>query len=419
MKLTVLLPLAVAASAAPSRRGSHHGSGSGSQQSINVQLGPRPYFLVDDMDDGPLKDTLSSCKENTPHTSHWSIGHRGGGTLMIPEESLESIKAGIRMGAGIQECDVTFTSDMQLVCRHSQCDLHTTTNIVATELGAKCTEPFTPADPESGTEASATCCTSDITLAEFKTLCAKMDGSNSSAVTAEDYLDGTPSWRTDLYAQCATVMTHAEFIKHVDGTGLGLHFTPELKTPEVDMPFNGGNYTQQVFARQMLDEYRAAGIAASRVWPQSFLYDDILFWMQQEPEFGAQAVFLDETGDTDETFPYAVGNLSTYAQDGVRIVAPPLYYLVALDDEGNLVPSEYAAAAKELGLDILTWSLERSGRLGDEDRGGYYYTSIANATDNDGDVFGYLDVLARDVGVKGVFSDWSATVTYYANCFGL
>jgi glycerophosphoryl diester phosphodiesterase len=28
-------------------------------------------------------------------------------------------------------------------------------------------------------------------------------------------------------------------------------------------------------------------------------------------------------------------------------------------------------------------------------------------------------VLARDVGIKGIFSDWPATVTYYANCMGL
>ena len=30
-----------------------------------------------------------------------------------------------------------------------------------------------------------------------------------------------------------------------------------------------------------------------------------------------------------------------------------------------------------------------------------------------------LDVLAQDVGVKGVFSDCPATVTFYANCIGL
>jgi glycerophosphoryl diester phosphodiesterase len=30
-----------------------------------------------------------------------------------------------------------------------------------------------------------------------------------------------------------------------------------------------------------------------------------------------------------------------------------------------------------------------------------------------------LDVLARKVGIEGIFSDWPATVTYYANCMGL
>jgi len=48
------------------------------------------------------------------------------------------------MGAGILECDVTFTKDLELVCRHSQCDLHTTTNILTTPLAAKCSVPFSP-----------------------------------------------------------------------------------------------------------------------------------------------------------------------------------------------------------------------------------------------------------------------------------
>jgi len=30
-----------------------------------------------------------------------------------------------------------------------------------------------------------------------------------------------------------------------------------------------------------------------------------------------------------------------------------------------------------------------------------------------------LHVLAQDVGIEGIFSDWPATVTYYANCMGL
>jgi glycerophosphoryl diester phosphodiesterase len=61
--------------------------------------------------------------------------------------------------------------------------------------------------------------------------------------------------------------------------------------------------------------------------------------------------------------------------------------------------------------------LERSGPL--ESGGGWYYQSIANAINNDGDMLTLLDVLAKDVGVTGIFSDWPGTVTYYANCMGL
>ena len=69
------------------------------------------------------------------------------------------------------------------------------------------------------------------------------------------------------------------------------------------------------------------------------------------------------------------------------------------------------------GLDIITWTLERSGPLATG--GGWYYQTVANAIDNDGDMMTALDVLVRDVGVLGVFSDWPATVTYYANCMNL
>ena len=127
------------------RRPNHH-----PRQSLNVQVGPRPYFLTNDMDEGPLKDKLLSCREDSMRPSLFSIGHRGA-ALQFPEETAEAIEGGARMGAGILECDVTFTKDRQLVCRHSQCDLHTTTNILTIPaLAAKCTAPFTPADPATG-----------------------------------------------------------------------------------------------------------------------------------------------------------------------------------------------------------------------------------------------------------------------------
>jgi len=418
MRLTVVQSLALLvglASAAPPWFG-RHGMGwkYGSQRpGINVQLGPRPYYLVNDMDEGELKTKLESCSEGPFRTSNFTIGHRGA-PLQFPEETHESLMAASRMGAGVLECDVSFTKDKQLVCRHSQCDLHTTTNIVAIpELNAKCTKPFTPA---SGNQtASANCCTSDITLAEFKSLCGKMDASNSSAVTPQAYLGGTPNWRTDLYATCGTVMSHKEYIALVDS--LGLDFTPELKTPVIPMPFDG-NYTQAVYAQQMIDEYKAAGIQPSRVWPQSFLPDDIFYWLENEPAFGQQAIYLDERVDTPAGYQTAVASLADLAKRGVRIMAPSIPALLSLDAQNNIVPSEYAIQAKAAGLDLITWSLERSGLLATIGND-YYYTSFAAAINNDGDMYTVVDVLARQVGVKKLFTDWAATVTYYANCFGL
>src|SRR4051794_33796709 len=63
----------------------------------NVQVGPRPYYLLDDMDDGPLKDKLQSCSEDSLRPTQFSIGHRGA-ALQFPEETLQSIEAAARMG---------------------------------------------------------------------------------------------------------------------------------------------------------------------------------------------------------------------------------------------------------------------------------------------------------------------------------
>jgi glycerophosphoryl diester phosphodiesterase len=73
-----------------------------------------------------------------------------------------------------------------------------------------------------------------------------------------------------------------------------------------------------------------------------------------------------------------------------------------------------ARAAK---LGIITWTLERSGILADGSNG-FYYQTIDPGISREGDVMTVLDVLARDIGVLGVFSDWPATVTYYSNCLG-
>lgn len=395
--------------------------GQGPDNDPGVQLGPRPFYLVDDMDDSELKTALQQCVEGPFYRTSFSIGHRGA-ALMFPEHTRESYIAAARMGAGIVECDVTFTADRELVCRHSQCDLHTTTNILAIpDLAAKCTQPFTPAvlDPETGEvmePASAMCCTSDITLEEFLSLTGKMDASDRAAQTVEEYLGGTANWRTDLYAaNSGTLMTHADSIALFQE--LGVKMTPELKTPNVEMPFEG-DYTQEAFAQQMIDEYKAASVPPADVYAQSFLLDDVLYWIANEPEFGAQAVYLDprslgENFDSNNPSTFSP-TMQELVDQGVQIIAPPMQFLVTLDDTGAIVPSAYALAAKEAGLDIITWTLERSGPL--TNGGGSYYQTVTSVINNSGDMYNVLDVLAQDVGILGIFSDWPATVTYYANC---
>ncbi|MEW8311649.1 MAG: glycerophosphodiester phosphodiesterase family protein [Candidatus Thiodiazotropha taylori] len=384
---------------------------------LSTQLGPRPFYLVDDMDEGELKQELQACsKKKKFKKSDFSIGHRGA-AMQFPEHTVESYVAAARMGAGILECDVTFTKDRQLVCRHSQCDLHTTTNILATPLAAKCSQPFVPAeiDPTTGeviTPASARCCTSDITLQEFKTLKGKMDAADRTATSVEAYLDATPGWRTDLYTGNATLMTHAESIELFKQ--LGAKMTPELKSPSVDMPFEG-DYTQQDYAQQMIDEYKAAGVKPKHVFAQSFNLDDVLYWINHEPRFGRQAVYLDGSNNPDEA-KQTIDRMSYLAEQGVNTLAPAMWALVTTEN-GEIVPSEYAIAARAHGIDLITWTLERSGLLASG--GGWYYQSISDVTDNDGDMLVVLDVLAQDVGIKGIFSDWPATVTFYANCKGL
>ncbi|PHQ13886.1 glycerophosphodiester phosphodiesterase family protein [Marinobacter profundi] len=385
------------------------GAGDGARQ---VDLGPRPQWLVDDMDEGALKAQLQACRTQNLKPTEFSIGHRGA-PLQFPEHTLESYVAAAGMGAGIVECDVAFTKDRQLVCRHAQNDLHTTTNIVTIpELNAKCTQPFVPADPASGTPAQAECRTSDITLAEFKSLQGKMDAFNPMATTPEAYIGGTADWRTDLYASRGTLLTHRESIELM--RTLGVKFTPELKTPVEEMPYEG-DYSQQDYARQMIQDYIDAGVKPEDVWPQSFNLADVLFWVNEMPRFGRQAVFLDESAHTPENSSLAF--MESLKAQGVNILAPAIWKMLTLDGHQQIVPSDYALNARAAGLDLIAWSMERSGPLANG--GGWYYQSVSDAINNDGDMLTVIDVLAREVGVIGIFSDWPATTTFYANCMGL
>jgi glycerophosphoryl diester phosphodiesterase len=92
-----------------------------------------------------------------------------------------------------------------------------------------------------------------------------------------------------------------------------------------------------------------------------------------------------------------------------------------VDADDRIVPSQLARDLRAWGFEIITWSLERSDLRHGAARAGLYYDfdRQGRAVKKDSDLYRVLDALARDVGIIGTFSDWPATVTYYASCMGL
>jgi glycerophosphoryl diester phosphodiesterase len=376
-----------------------------------VVLGLRPQLLVADLPAGELKSRLETCLAEPPRRTAFSIGHRGAG-LVFPEHTLEAYEAAYRMGAGTIECDVTFTKDLVLVCRHSQNDLATTTDILLTPLASTCAKPFKPARLDAKGKvrraASAECRTSDLTLAEWKSLHGKIDEFDPAAQTVEQFVAPRRAARPDLgeRVERGTLLTHAESIALFKR--LGVRMMPELKAAT-----EWGGFTREQFAQRLIDEYRAAGVPPSYVFPQSFERRDVEYWIEHDPEFGKQALLLDNV-----VFAPLTWRLRSYKAHGINIWAPALPGLLSLDDEGRIAPTRAARAARAAGLDIVTWTLERSGNLTATNKG-FYYRNIVPAITREGDVLRVIDALVRDVGVRGIFSDWPATVSFYAGCAGL
>ena len=186
------------------------------------------------------------------------------------------------------------------------------------------------------------------------------------------------------------------------------------------MPFEG-DYTQEDYAQQLIDEYKAAGVPAQDVFPQSFNLDDVRYWIANEADFGRQAVYLDgrdaEPGfDVTDPATWSPG-MQELADAGVKIIAPPMWMLLALDGKARSCRRSMPSGPRRPVSRSSPGRSSARGRL--DGGGGYYYQTVAEAIDNDGDMLQVLDVLAQDVGVIGVFSDWPATVTFYANCMGL
>ena len=157
----------------------------------------------------------------------------------------------------------------------------------------------------------------------------------------------------------------------------------------------------------MIDELKAAGVDPDDVFAQSFNRDDILYWIAHEPRFGKQAVYLDSIDPTvTQPIPRLTHDqLTELKKKGVRIIAPPILALLAVNDEDEIVPSQYAKDIKSHGFDIITWTFERSDLRQGAAKDTFYwlFDPQGKAVKKDSDMYKALDVLARKVGILGIF----------------
>ena len=79
--------IAVSAGLATSAAAQNEGKGH------SIQLGPRPFFLVNDMQNGRLKQELLACSDGPFKRTDFSIGHRGA-ALQFPEHTREAYERG-------------------------------------------------------------------------------------------------------------------------------------------------------------------------------------------------------------------------------------------------------------------------------------------------------------------------------------
>ena len=180
----------------------------------------------------------------------------------------------------------------------------------------------------------------------------------------------------------------------------------------------------------MIQEYIDAGIDPRQVFAQSFSLADVVQWIHEFPTFGLQAVYLISESPADPLAgppsvisenPPTLEEFVEVRNMGVNIIAPPMPVLLTDQREqqtDQAVPLCGTRQAGGLRPHLLDDRALWSHRGGTCWKGGdtFYYQTTLDALTNDGDILRTIDVLAQDVGIIGLFSDWPATTTFYANC---
>src|SRR3954449_13070093 len=109
----------------------------------------------------------------------------------------------------------------------------------------------------------------------------------------------------------------------------------------------------------------------------------------------------------------SVPDLVGYTQLG-NIVGPPTFALVTVNAEPDrfirLCQTHQGSAPRHRYVDR-----ERSGMLAPRPDDEFYYQTVSPAIKPEGDTMRLLDVLAGDGGVRDIFTDEAAAVSYRAN----
>ena len=413
-----------------------------------------------------LRADISTCKE--PLRLNEAVYAHRGAPLVAPEETEASWAIGVRSGAGLLECDASLTRDGHLICRHSTCDLATTTDVVANHpaMLSRCSRPWQAARPAAGaapaTRAEVACCTYDFTLSELSVLCAGMESLvNSSATRRSEYLLGPPGFRSPYIARarCHALVPLSQFLRLAREWGVGV--VPELKDtwkPELVTFLASIGRDIDWLAESILTQVRDAGFmaalggnAAQRGLLQTFDPRIAARWKQLAPSHPVLFLWITDrsiqAATPCETVHFDCATSTTLTELvglGVEVLAPAMQLLLSSDSHRMAISegmrrlqmliadgSSAAGAATSTTTgttQIGTWSFERSGcpsadptaSLGNQPAStgpcGPYWNGLQGVS-----AFQHADtLLAIDAllgaGVVGIFSDFPAAVSAVANC---
>jgi len=248
------------------------------------------------------------------------------------------------------------------------------------------------------------CRTSDITLAEFKTLRARWMHRTREHAASPSISAAPPTFApTSMPAHQRHAHDHKESIALFKK--LGVKMTPELKSASVPMPYDSdgdgvGDYTQEAYAQQMIDEYKAMACARATCGRSPSTSATCATGSPTNPH-SAAGVYLDDANipASCRVPPNCKATRTKHQRRRAADVCAARCRQRRQDRPLGLCTQRQGRRARHHHLDAGTLGILADGN------NGYYYQTVDSAITREGDVMTVLDVLAKDVGILGIFSD--------------